>query len=316
MSNKAAGRVSPEDLRIFLRVAQHMSFSEAAAQMGLPKATVSMAVKRLEWRVGVRLLQRTTRRVQLTTDGQAFVRRGQDVLDDLDELEAMFHSDPANLAGRLRVDMPLGMARELVMPRLSEFLLKHPKLSLELSSTDRRVEPIREGHDCVLRVGSLLDSSLVARPVGRLEQINCLGASYVARRGTPRTLADLSAHDLVHYQPNLGDKCQGFEHVDPATGALRQIAMGGPLSVNNSDAYLAACLGGLGLIQVPRHSVQALLASARLVEVLPEHRPPAMPISLLYPQRRQIPARVQAFMYWVEMVLAQALGAPAAGEDR
>ena len=167
-------------MRIFLRVAELASFTQAATSLGLPKASVSGAVQRLETQLGVRLLQRTTRRVQLTQDGQAYYERSRDLLADMEELHGMFSRDATRLTGRLRVDMPASLARLGLLPRLPEFLAQHPGLALELGCSDRRVDLVREGFDCVIRVGALADSSLVARPLGLLRQINCASPAYAA----------------------------------------------------------------------------------------------------------------------------------------
>jgi DNA-binding transcriptional LysR family regulator len=295
-------------LRIYGRVAELASFSAAAASLGLPKATVSTAVQRLEAALGTRLLHRTTRRVSMTHDGRTVFERGRDLVDDVDELRQHFRGDDAALAGRLRVDMPLAIAREVVVPRLPEFLRAHPKLEIELSSTDRRVDLVREGFDCVLRVGTLGDTTLVARPLGEYRIVNCASREYVARHGVPRSLAALSRHRLVHYAPVLGSPPDGFEYADPADPARsRYVAMDGSVTVNNSDAYLGACLAGLGIVQVPEAGVREPLADGRLVQVLPKFRPPPMPVSLVYAHRRHLPRRVQVFMAWIGAVLADRL---------
>lgn len=295
----------PELLQIYTRVAELASFTQAADSLGLPKASVSQAVQQLETRLGTRLLLRTTRRVQMTQDGQLFYERCKDVLADVDELQSMFQQGAQALRGRLRVDMPSGVARQQVLPRLHEFLGAHPQLEVELSSTDRRVDLVREGFDCVLRVGSLEDSALVARPLGHFAQINCASPAYLAAHGTPQTLEDLAHHRIVHYVPTLGAKPIGWEVEEG--GATRRLAMAGAVTVNDTGAYAAACLAGLGLIQAPALGMRAFIAQGLLVEVLPQWRAPAMPVSLLYAHRRQLPRRVQAFMAWMADVLAPEL---------
>ncbi|MBK1715803.1 LysR family transcriptional regulator [Rubrivivax gelatinosus] len=290
--------LSPEDLRIFLRVAELASFTEAAQRLGLPRATVSTAVRRLEERLGTRLLQRTTRRVQTTDDGRAFVERCQDVLADLDELRTLFQHQPQALTGRLRVDMPLAMARELVLPRLPEFLEQHPGLTVEIGSSDRRVDPVREGYDAVIRVGAVVAEQLVARPLGRFVMVNVASPGYVARHGEPRSLDELASHRLVHYQPNLGDRPVGFEYLG-ADGTTHGVEMAGVVTVNTTDAYVAACEAGLGIIQIPEASAREGVAAGRLVTLLPGFVPPPMPITLLLPHRRHLPRRVRAFADWV-----------------
>ncbi|KDB50566.1 LysR family transcriptional regulator [Sphaerotilus natans subsp. natans DSM 6575] len=294
---------SPDDLRVFLRVAALASFSEAARQLDLPRATVSSAVQRLEAHLGTRLLHRTTRRVQLTPDGQAFAERGQDVLADLDELRTLFQHDPAQLTGRLRVDMPLGVARGQVLPRLPEFLARHPALKIDVCSTDRRVDLVREGFDCVLRVGPVVAEGLVARPLGALAMANIASPAYLARHGVPTGLADLERHRLVHYQPNPGVRPAGFEFVDPegppGDDRTRSIAMPGAVTVNNSEGYMAACEAGLGIVQIPRARARERIAAGTVVEILPDHRPAPMPVTLLYAHRRHQPRRVRSFMDWL-----------------
>src|SRR5690606_4015862 len=159
-------------MRTFIRVAELSSFSRAADSLGLPKASASTAVRKLETLLGTQLLHRTTRRVHLTADGQAFYERCKDLLDDVEELQSMFQRGPQTLRGRLRVDMSSGLARHFVLPRLPGFLDQHPLLEIELSNTDRRVDVVREGFDCVLRVGAVEDSTLVARGLGALPVVN------------------------------------------------------------------------------------------------------------------------------------------------
>lgn len=289
-------------MQTFVRVAELASFTQAAESLGQPKASVSLAVRKLENELGVRLLHRTTRKVQMTQDGQAFYQRCKDLLADLDELQGMFVTGDIDLTGRLRVDMPSGVAKNIVVPALPDFLRAHPKLEIELSSTDRRVDLVREGFDCVLRVGTLADSNLVARPLGHYRLVNCASREYLEQFGTPSDLDDLARHRLVHYVPILGARSPGFEYLDPS-GETRFLTMPGALTVNNSDAYLAACLAGLGIIQVPDAAVHPHIASGQLVDLLPQWRAAPMPVTLLYASRRQLPKRVQVFMGWMAEVM-------------
>lgn len=295
-------------MRAFLRVAELASFTQAADTLGLPKASVSAAVQHLETVLGARLLHRTTRKVQMTQDGLAFYERCKDLLADVDELQTMFQTGAAELAGRIRVDMASGIAKHVVVPRLPEFLQAHPRIELELSSTDRKVDLVREGFDCVVRVGTLGDANVIIRPIGAYPMINCVSRDYLAAHGEPTSLEALSAHWLVHYVPTLGGKSTGFEYVG-GDGNTQYVAMGGPVTVNNSDAYLAACLAGLGIIQVPGPGagVRQYLASGELVEILPGFRAAPMPISLLFANRRHQPKRVRAFMDWLVMVIREQL---------
>ncbi|WP_342245495.1 LysR family transcriptional regulator [Pseudomonas sp. OTU5201] len=286
-----------ELLRTFVRVSELSSFTQAADSLGLPRSTVSDQVQALEELLGTRLLQRTTRKVQATQDGLLLYERSRELLTQMDELEGLFREDATALTGRVRVDMPTVLARKVVMPRLAEFTGRHPGLELEVSSTDRRVDLVREGFDLVLRVGPVLDTSLVARSLCALPLVNCASRTYLATHGVPRTLEDLAKHRLVHYASVLGSRSQGFEYL--VGGKVRHLSMAGSVTVNNAEAYSAACLGGLGLIQVPLHGVRDHLASGELVALLPEYQAPPLEVTLLYAHRR-LPQRVRAFMDWLE----------------
>jgi len=308
LSNQSEQSVDRLDqLRSFLRVAELGSFTGAADTLGLPKASVSLAVQRLEAEVGVQLLHRTTRRVQLTADGARFQQRARDLLDDIEELQGMFRRDTGQLTGRLRVDMSSGLARHLVIPHLPDFLARHPGIEIELSGTDRRVDLIREGFDCVVRVGPLDDNTLVARPLGWMHIVNCASPAYLAARGVPHALADLSAHALVHYVGTLGQRPPGFEYHDGQR--YRTLPMHGAVTVNSGESYTAAALAGLGIIQVPRLGARQALASGALVEILPQCVAEPMPVSLLYAQRRHLPRRAAAFMDWMAALLQPELAA-------
>lgn len=295
--------IQTEDLRIFSWVARLGSFSRTADQLQLPRATISNAVQRLEEQLGARLLQRTTRRVQITREGSDLLERCERVLDDLDEISALFrHGD--QLTGRIRADMPLGLAAQ-VSAHLAGFLATHPRLQVDLFSTDRRVDLLSEGFDLVVRVGAVVDQSLVARPLPPLELLNVASPAYLARYGTPTTLDELAQHWLVNYQPNPASQPSGFEYFDGGSSQTRYLAMGYKVSVNNSLAYSAACRGGLGIAQLPQSAAQADIQSGVLVEVLPEFRPAPMPSHILFPHRRNIPKRVRVFADWLaEMVQA------------
>ena len=288
-------------MQLFLRVAELESFSRAADTLGLPKGSVSRQIQALESLLGTRLLYRTTRRVQLTQDGMVYYERCRDLLANLEELDGLFLHDPSSISGRLRVDMPVSVAKDFVMPKLPAFLQQYPGIELELSSSDRLVDIVREGFDCVVRVGQLKDSGLVARNLGKLTQINCASPDYLARFGYPENLDDLASHAVVHYALNLGTRPQGFEFLADKT--TQWIKTGGVVTVNSTETYRAACLAGLGIIQVPRTGVRELLKSKKLVEILPQYRAAPLPVSLLYPHRRNLSRRVHLFMEWLTDVM-------------
>lgn len=198
--------------------------------------------------------------------------------------------------------MSVGIATKLVVPRLADFMERHPHLSIDLSTADRRVDVVREGFDCVLRSGALDDSSLVARLLGHYRMVNCASRDYLQRHGTPQGLNDLAGHRVVHYDPMLGGSTPGWEWFD---GVDTQFApVQAALTVNGTISYASACRAGLGIIQVPEAGVRDHLAAGVLIEVLPEFRPAPMPVYFVYPSRRFVPARTLAFMDWLRTLLS------------
>jgi DNA-binding transcriptional LysR family regulator len=298
-----------DELRIFARVADLASFSRAAEQLGLAKGHVSTSVQQLEARLGTRLLQRTTRSVRLTPDGERFLDRCKDLLADAEQLQSMFQPVGGGLRGRLRIDLPNIIARDIILPRLPEFLAAHPLLDMGISTTDRRVDLVHEGFDCILRIGALGNSDLVARPLGMMRMSNAASPAYLRQHGVPRTLADLAGHRLVHYAPALTSHDAGWDYLDPDDGVYKTLAMPAALTVNGTDAYQAAAIAGLGIIQAPTLGLQRLVESGSLVLVLPQAVARPMPVSLLYAHRRQLAPRVQAIMAWLSDLLTPYLAA-------
>ncbi|MEQ1567761.1 MAG: LysR family transcriptional regulator [Myxococcota bacterium] len=291
-------------LAVFVKVAELGSFTRAAEQLSISKARASLQVRSLEAALGGRLLQRTTRAVRPTVDGEQLLPRARQLLLEAEEVEAVFRGGSAR--GPVRIDLPVRLARDVVIPRLPQLLEAHPGLEVLLSATDRRVEVIKEGFDCVLSVGALRPSGLVAQRIGWLSMVNCASPSYLGVHGVPRTLDDLDHHLLVHYAGTLGAEPPGFEFPDGA-GGWRERPMRARLTVNNADAFHAACLAGLGLAQAPRMGLTAPLADGRLVEVLPDHRAQPMPVSLVHPHGRRVPGRVRWVLDWLASIVGPEL---------
>lgn len=296
-------------LLIFTRVADMGSFTRAADSLGLRKGRASTAVRRLEETVGVRLLHRTTRSVQLTEDGRAFNLRARDLLADVDDLHSMFAGNNTALRGRLRVDLPTEVARTVIMPALPGFMATYPELELELSSTDRQVDPVQEGFDCVLRIGPIGDETLIARPLGRLRMVNAASPAYLARHGVPQSMADLTCqeHRTIHYSRTLGARPYGWEYPLRDASNYATMPLPGALHVNSVQTYEAAGLAGLGLIQAALLGVRHHLASGALVEVLPDLRPEPLDIAFVVAHRTNLSRRVRTFMSWAAEVLASYL---------
>ena len=296
-------------LQVFVRVAETGSFTRAADRLGLPRASVSTAVQQLETRLGSRLLHRTTRRVGLTPDGEVMLERARALVADMEDMEQQFLPARGQVSGRLKVDVPSRIARRLIAPALPGFFALHPAIELELGSSDRAVDLVLEGIDCALRVGPLANSSLVARPLGHFTLINCASPAYLERHGTPRTPADLPEHVAVNYASPTSGRAAPWEWLrDGETSTLR---MRSQVAANNAETYIACELAGLGLIQIPAYDVREHLAAGELVEVLPDARAEPLPVQLVYPHRRNLSRRMQAFVGWLETVLADALDKPA-----
>lgn len=294
-------------LRVFVKVAELASFTRAAEHLGMPKARASQRVQALEAELGVRLLQRTTRTVRPTSDGEQLLPRAKQLVADAEELGTLFSGNRA-LRGTVRLDMPIGFARDHVIPRLPDLLALHPQLEIQVSATDRRVDVVREGFDCVLSIGKLVPSELTALRLGEVTVTNCASPVYLNRHGTPAVLADLDDHLLVHYSLRFGTDAPLFEYRTEhgyATRAMRSV-----ITVNSGDAYSAACLAGLGIIQVPRTGVAARLAAGTLVEILPDLASEPMPVQLVHPHGRNVPRRVRVVMTWLGTVIRGVLDGP------
>ncbi len=290
---------------VFLRVADAGSFTRAADLLGMPRSSVSTAVRALEERLGTRLLHRTTRHVALTIDGEALRERCARLVGDAEELEGLFRQDTAGPSGKVRVDVPARIGRLFLTPALPAFLARYPAIDVALGVTDRTVGLVEEAVDCVLRVGPIGDSSLVARRLGELPLVSVASPDYLARHGTPRTPADLDTHLVVHYASPTSGRIAPWEWVEG--GTVRERAMRGRVTVNGVEAYVACAQAGLGLIQIPAFDARAHVAAGELVLVLTEYPPPSLPVAVLYPHRLHLSRRLTVFIDWMVEVLADAM---------
>ncbi|CEF42916.1 LysR family transcriptional regulator [Acetobacter senegalensis] len=290
--------------RIFTRVVETGSFSKAADFLGMPRSSVSTAIQMLEQRVGVRLLARTTRSVSATPDGQAFYDHCVRLIVEVEDVENLFRQNHVSPRGLLRVNMPGRIGRLVVAPALPEFLDCYPDIDIELGVTDRPINLVEDGVDCVLRVGPLQDSSLIARKIAELPLVNVASPAYLARYGCPMVPEDLIHHQEVHYASPGTGRMEAWEWVDEVHG-LHRHEMAGRVTVNSAEALIACCLAGLGLIQVPAYDVKADLQAGRLVEVLPDYQAETLPLALVYPHRKHLSRRIQVFADWVVDVLSR-----------
>ena len=283
-------------MRVFVRIVELKSFTKAADDLQLPRATVTHTIQQLEKRLGVRLLHRTTRQVSATLDGEAYFQRCVRLLADVEEAESAFSRSAATPKGKLRVDLQGTLGMHFLLPHIGEFFAKYPEVELEIGMGDRLVDLVREGVDCVLRAGEPRESSMVGRRVALLAQVTCASRAYLERHGSPRTLDEFRAHRAVNYTGATG-KILPFEFL--VGDELRTMQLRGSATVSHADAYVTCCEAGLGFIQLPRYHVERQLADGSLCEVLGKHRPVPMPVSVLYPHHRQLSPRVRVFVDWV-----------------
>jgi LysR family transcriptional regulator for bpeEF and oprC len=288
-------------LETFTRVVELGSFTKASDSLRLSKTSVSDLVQQLEKHLGVRLLQRTTRRVTVTSDGAAFYERCVRLLADLEEAEASVMQARIAPKGRLRVDVPGALGRLVIVPEVPKFLARYPDLRLELGFGLRPVNLVEEGVDCVVRVGAQPDSSLIARRVGTMSFICCASPEYLKQHGTPRTPEELFAHRCVNFLSNRNGRVNDW-HFE-RDGRKVQLTLDSVLAVNDPEAYVLAGVMGLGIVKVAAPVVRPYLESGQLIEVLEEWTGDPLPISVMYPQSRQLSAKVRVFVDWVSELL-------------
>jgi len=311
---KVGANVDRIDLfRVFARVVECANFTRAADTLGLPRSSVSAAIQELEGRIGARLLHRTTRKVSPTQDGAALYERCLRLIADVEETENLFRQTSVGPGGVLRIDVPGRMGRLIIAPALPGFLVSYPKIDITLSLTDRTIDLIEERVDCVLRVGKPHESGMIARPMGDLPLINVASPLYLSQYGTPCTPGDMTTQQVVHYASPTSGRIAPWEWLDGET--VRTLTTQGRVTVNSAEAYIACCLAGLGLIQIPAYDVQQHLRAGELIEVMPEYRAAPMPMNLLYPHRQHLSRRVQVFADWLDALLkAQLVCDSGAGE--
>jgi len=290
-------------MRAFTRIVDLGGFAKAADSLHMPRASVTILIKQLEAHLGVQLLLRTTRQVTPTLDGQAYYQRCVSLLNDLDDAESAFSSVAKSPVGVLRVDMPSGFGRLILMPALPEFTARYPDLEMEVGMSDRPVDLIRDGFDCVIRGGQPLDHSLVARPLARMRQVICASPDYLERQGVPRTLDDLAHHKVIEYFSMTSNKRYGLEFV--IEGHEQELSLPKTLATNSADGYLAACCAGYGLVQTPYYHAAEPLRRGELIEVLGDCPQPTLPLTALYPSHRQMSRRVRVLIDWLVELCAR-----------
>jgi DNA-binding transcriptional LysR family regulator len=291
-------------MRLFTRVVERRSFTQAAHDLDVPRSTTTQVIRQMEERLGVRLLQRTTRTVRPTLDGEAYYRRCLAILDDVEDAEGAFSG--AVPKGMLRIEVQGTLARHFVMPGLPRFLDLYPDIEIAMSESDRWVDVVREGVDCVLRYGALPDSDLVARAVTTLPRITCAAPAYLERFGRPDTPAALAGHQAVGLRSLTTGALRPFEFL--RDGDAIRVDLPAPFSVTGTESFLDGVRLGLGLAQMPLFHIEHDLAEGRLEQVLADYPLPPGPVSILYPRNRQLSPRVRVFIDWIVQQFSTAAG--------
>lgn len=289
-------------MKVFVRIYERSSFTLAADDLNLPRATLTHTLNQFEAWLGTRLLERSTRRVRPTLDGEAYYQRCVQLLAELEEAELAFRSVAPK--GRLRVDLHGTLAKYFVVPALPQFMARYPEVELSISEADRFVDLIAEGVDCVLRAGTLSDSALIGRRVATLRQVTCASPAYLRKYGEPKSLTDLHKHRAVNYVSRTTAKLFPFEFM--VDGELQEVSIEGALSVFGAEIYSASAVAGLGIIQCPHYRMAELIDQGVMREILTDTPPPAMPVSVLYPHNRHMSPRVRVFVDWLAEIFENA----------
>jgi len=283
-------------MEAFTRVVETGSFTRSAQALRLPKATLTNLIQQLEASLGVRLLNRTTRRVSVTSEGAAYYERCAAILAQVGEADDFVTLRHATARGRMRVQAPTLMARLVIVPGLEKFAARYPQIEVELHSSERRVDLVEEGIDCAIWSGPLEDTSLVARPIGHLFVSTCAAPSYLARHGKPLHPDELARHPCIaRVAPWEGVQPWVFER-----DTVRAVVTPrGPFSFDDENSYLAAAESGLGIAQIPAYVLKDAMERATLDFVLGEWNAEPLPIHVVYPQRRHLSAKIRGFVDWI-----------------
>jgi len=289
-----------EDIRLFLRVLDLGSISAAARTLDLSAAVASQRLKRLEEALGVRLLQRSTRQLKVTPEGAALAERGRPLIEDLEALTSDLRQSAEDVSGTLRVTLPAAFGRQYISPLMPEFLARHPRLRLSIDLSDAMLDLVAEGYDLGLRIGTLDDSSLIARRLADNRRVLCASPDYLERRGAPGTPADLEQHDCLLMVGAKGPRDR-WTLISP-DGSETTIRVRGPFESNMGEVVRDAVLAGLGISLHSTWHVCDDLKAGRLKAVLPDYRIPDSAIYAVMPQRRLMLPRVRAF---IDFIVAQ-----------
>jgi LysR family transcriptional regulator, regulator for bpeEF and oprC len=288
---------------VFVRVAETLSFTAAARQLVISGPAASKAIARLERRMGVRLFHRTTRRVALTDDGAAFLERCRRILEDVQEAEEVLTSRRLTLRGRLRVQMPLGFGRHVILPALPELLSTYPDLAVDVDLSDRVVDFTHEGLDLAVRIGPISDSRVIAKKLYDIRFVTCASPEYLKRKGTPAQPEDLAAHEcLPYWMPPLGRHREWMFERD---GVPFTLPLSGRLNINNSEALIDAAVAGQGVVSVATFLAAEAVKAGKLKVILRDFVTKGPRVSAVYLPTRHLSTRIRAFLDFLAAVVPE-----------
>lgn len=284
-----------DTMRLFVRVLERGSFTNAAADLNIPRSTASEAIQRLERDLGSRLLERTTRHIAPTPDGAAYYERCVSILADLEEAEGALRGHEPS--GPLRIDAPGTLTRVFLLPHLPRFLTRYPKITLQLGQTERLVDLVREGVDCVIRAGDPDDSGMIMRSLANIPEMTCASPEYLEQHGVPESVNDLTNHKMVGFMSSRTGAVMPLEF--KVDGEFKEVLLPATVVANDADTVHHLTRQSFGLAQAPRYRFREDLEAGRLVEVLPNAPPQPIPLAAYYPQNRQLSPRVRVFLDWI-----------------
>jgi LysR family transcriptional regulator, regulator for bpeEF and oprC len=289
-------------MQVFARVVETGGITRAADSLQMPKATATTLIQQLEAALGVKLLNRTTRRVSMTADGSAYYPRCVAILEEVRETEESLAQRHASPQGRLRVEVPTLIARLVIVPALPAFFARYPDIELLLGVSERRTDLVEEGIDCAVWSGELEDSTLIARRVGQLYFGTCAAPSYLAAHNPPHHPDELKQHRCInHFSPRTG---KTFEWTFAKNGVRVHTSLGGSIALDDENSYVAAAEAGLGVAQIPAFVLKDAMEHGSLELLLGDWFAEPAPLNVVYPENRHLSGKIRVFVDWVADLFA------------
>lgn len=292
-----------QTMQVYVHIVEGGSFTRAAEALQLHRPAVSKAVQQLEQELGIRLLNRSTRKVSTTAEGEEFYKRCLEVLASVNDTFASFSQQRVLPKGRLRFDVAVTLAKAIIIPALPAFQQKYPQIDLVLGASDHPVDLISGGVDCAVRLGEHKDSSIVARKIGAIPMVTCGSPAYLSRHGVPHTLDDLRRHKAVNFFSGRNRRVMEWAFCPGGESVTLKLDSG--IQTDDSEAFLSCGLAGFGLLQGLRPSLQPYISSGQLIEVLQNVATVPKPVSIMYPSRTHLPTKVRVFIDWLSELIGR-----------